>query len=387
MVVEKELEDYVKAQKTLGVSDAAIRKSLLDAGYPEQEFHQLLAKHAHTQKTETALTTRHLLYLNVGVVIAFSLLLVYITYDYNTKLGLLSTQQEETAVNITSQLSTQTGALRNDLSSVESKLGSKIEQTSTRVEGVRDELTNTLSGYNYQSMNRDSALTEMIQKISNKSTSQLTSFQEQLKTFKEASVDFSKVIPKAVDAVVTIGKKGNGFFTTAGSGVLINNEGYIVTNYHVIDQLNPITIKTHDGNEYSATIVGKDDSWDIAVIKAVTDKKSFEYLPFADSGTAFVGQHVIAVGNPVGFESTVTEGIISNTDRLIAGDEKDIHFIQTDVAINAGNSGGPLIDNNGKILGIATLKYARSGFEGLSFALKSNDVQSVVMQILDKEGK
>jgi S1-C subfamily serine protease len=386
MVVEKELEDYVKAQKTLGVHDSAIRKSLLDAGYPENEFQPLLAKHAHASKSELNITTKSLLYLNLSIVIAFSLLFIYVTYDYNAKVKDLDALQKQTAANLSDQLATQTGSLRQDLGSVERKLGSDIEQTRTRVEGVRSELDTSIQNYNYQSMTRDNSLSESLQKISNRSLTELSSFREQLTTVKAATVDFSPIIPKAVDAVVLIGQKGAGIFTTAGSGALINSEGYIVTNYHVVDQVNPITVKTHDGNEYTATLVGKDSSWDIAVLKLITDKKNFKYLEFADSGRSFVGQHIIAIGNPVGLESTVTEGIISSTDRLIQGEARDIRYFQTDVAINAGNSGGPLIDKDGKIVGIATLKYMRTGYEGLSFALKSNDVQGVVLGILEKGG-
>jgi serine protease Do len=156
-----------------------------------------------------------------------------------------------------------------------------------------------------------------------------------------------------------------------------------VTNNHVIDELRQIYVKTHDGSDYAARIVGRDTEWDIALLKLHTNKNNFKKLSWADSSKVSVGDHVIAIGNPVGFESTVTEGIISNTDRVVNGNK--ISYFQTDVAINAGNSGGPLIDKNGKIVGIATLKYARSGFEGLSFALKSNDVKKIVARMMAEE--
>ena len=124
-------------------------------------------------------------------------------------------------------------------------------------------------------------------------------FPAELEGFKETSVDFSKIIPKALNSVVTIGKKSSTYFSTAGSGVMINGVGHIVTNYHVVDDLGKISVRTHDNNEYSATLVGKNEAWDIAVIKLITEKKTFDYLEWGDSSKVNVGESVIAIGNPV----------------------------------------------------------------------------------------
>ncbi|HII71568.1 TPA: trypsin-like serine protease [Candidatus Woesearchaeota archaeon] len=385
MVEEKELEDYVKVQQSLGVSEAEIRKSLLSAGYTEEDFKHLMTKQskkAHPRK-EITVTAKHVLYLNAVIVIVFGMFLGYLTYDYNAKINQLSIEQEQGISQVSEVVAAQETQFSEQLDSVSSDMSSEIEMTKQSIENVEKGLRSSIQEYNYQSINRDTALSDSIQKMSNRSLTELSLFGQQLATVQESSVDFGPVIPKSINAVVTIGQKGAGYFTTAGSGVIINEKGYVVTNYHVVDDLKTVTVRV-DGDEYTATMIGKNEAWDIAVIKLITEKEDFEYLDWADSSKVAVGQHVIAIGNPVGFESTVTEGIISNTNRLISGEE-DIYYLQTDVAINAGNSGGPLIDKNGNIVGIATLKYAKMGVEGLSFALRSNDIKGVVLNILQEE--
>ncbi|MBU2561089.1 MAG: trypsin-like peptidase domain-containing protein [Nanoarchaeota archaeon] len=384
-MAEKELEDYIKTQRSLGVSEHAIRKSMLDAGYTEDDFKDLLARHMKRSASGGGFTptVKHILYLNLVIVIAFGSIVSYLAYDYNMKLNNLSTEHANQLSEAEQKMTAQEETLSSQLGSVEGTLRSEIGLSKTRIEQVNSDLGQKLQDYNYQAMQRDTALSDSIQKTSNRSLSEISSFSQQLETFRKTTVDFSPVIPKVLNTVVTIGKKGPSYFNTAGSGVFVNKEGYIVTNYHVVDDLGTITVRTHDDKEYTATLIGRDEDWDIAVIKPVTEKNDFEYLEWADSEKVSVGDAVIAVGNPVGFESTVTQGIISNTKRLIPS-EIDIFYLQTDVAINAGNSGGPLVNKEGKIVGIATLKYSRVGYEGLSFALRSNDVQGVLMDILQK---
>ncbi|MBN1544031.1 trypsin-like peptidase domain-containing protein [Candidatus Woesearchaeota archaeon] len=384
-MAEKELEDYIKTQRSLGVNEHAIRKSLLDAGYTEGEFKDLLARHAKKSSGGTGFTptVKHILCLNLVIVIAFMSIVSYLAYDYNVKLNNLSAEHAKQLSDAELKMASQGETLSSQISSVESSLRGEMEISKTRIEQVNTDLVRKLQDYNYQAMQRDTALSDSIQKTSNRSLSEISSFSQQLETVKRSTVDFSQIIPKVLSAVVTIGRKGPGYFNTAGSGVFVNKEGYIVTNYHVVDDLGTVTVRTHDEKEYTATIIGKNENWDVAVVKPVTEKNNFEYLEWADIDAVSVGDAVIAVGNPVGFESTVTQGIISNTKRLIPG-EIDIYYLQTDVAINAGNSGGPLVNKEGKIVGIATLKYSRVGYEGLSFALRSNDVQGILMNILQK---
>ncbi|MBW2971950.1 trypsin-like peptidase domain-containing protein [Candidatus Woesearchaeota archaeon] len=383
-----ELEDYIKTQRSLGVNEHAIRKSMLDAGYTEQEFGELLKRHYAPKARQAGggfnPTVKHVIYINIALFIAVAGLVSYFAYDYNTKLADMSSERQAQMTEMDQKITSHADELSQKIVNVEGALRSDVSTANARIDSVGNQLDTKLQDYNYQSMRRDAQLSDSIQKSSNHSLSELATFSQQLNQFREASVDFSQVIPSAISAVVTIGSRGNGYFNTAGSGVFISNEGYVVTNYHVVDDLSRITVRTHDDAEYTANIVGKDEDWDIAVIKLQTEKNDFERLQWADSSKAKVGDPVIAVGNPVGFESTVTQGIISNTKRLIPGDV-EIYYLQTDVAINAGNSGGPLIDKDGKIVGIATLKYAGTGFEGLSFALRSNDVQGMVLNMLKEE--
>jgi S1-C subfamily serine protease len=385
---EKEIEDYIKTQRSLGVNNQVIKKSLLDAGYQEENFRHLLEKHAKAHsRAPFNMTTRHIVYLNIGVIIIFGFMLAFISYDYNTKLNDLTIAQQALANTTDTKLATQSASLSSLRVQTEAKqreLSSDIDSTESRIDSVKTDLDTKIQTYNYASLKRDSSLSDSIQKSSNQSLTELSDFSQELDRFRDASVDFSTVIPVAVEAVVTIGTKGTVFFSTAGSGVFINDKGYIVTNHHVVENLRKITVKTHDDKDYRATIIGKDEAWDIAVLKLDTKRQNFTNLGWADSGQVEVGDHVIAVGNPVGFESTVTEGIISNTKRLITGDAY-IYYFQTDVAINAGNSGGPLIDKDGKIVGINTLKFSKAGYEGLSFALRANDVQRIVLEILKEE--
>jgi len=383
-MAEKEVADYIKVQKSLGVSDAAIRKSLIDAGYTENEFVHLLDEHKKHQKQEW-ITTKHILFLNVLIVVFFCILFLNLNHTYSKKLSEFSLAEDKRMTDLSTDLSTQLETLRSQMDSNQRSLSADIQSASAKVDSSKSQLDQKIAEYGYQSLSRDAALSDSIQKMSNRSLTELSGFQKELAGFKETSADFSKVIPNALNAVVTIGKKGAGIFTTTGSGVFINSDGYIVTNQHVIDKLSTISVRTHSDNDYTATVIGKSDKFDIAVLKVVSERKDFKYLDWADSDKVKVGAPVIAVGNPVGFESTVTQGIISNTRRLVNDD--GIYYFQTDVAINAGNSGGPLIDTDGRIVGIATLKYARAGFEGLSFALRANDIRGVVMNIMQPQIK
>ncbi len=387
-MVQKEVEDYVKTQRGLGVHDHAIKRSLLEAGHLEHEItHHFTGtgkEKNKRRKVNLKLENKHLLFMNILTVIIFAALFLNMNTKYSEKLHDLSTTQEEQIEMMNTKIDSQTDTLQAQIVSTSSSLQFEIDSTKRQVTDLDSSINTDMQGYNYESLIRDSALSESIQNIANTSLSELSDFEQQLEVFRGTSVDFSTVIPEAIEAVVSIGRKGSGFFTSTGSGVFVHEDGYIVTNYHVVDDLIGIDVRTHNGNDYTATMIGKDEDLDIAVIKLSTARNGFTALEWADSSKVIVGEHIIAVGNPVGFESTVTQGIISNTNRLIPGDI-DTYYFQTDVAINAGNSGGPLINKNGEIVGIATLKYAQLGVEGLSFALRSNDIQGKVLNIITGE--
>lgn len=169
-----------------------------------------------------------------------------------------------------------------------------------------------------------------------------------------------------------------------GSGVIISPDGYIITNHHVIDNSSEVIVTTNDNKEYEAVIVGSDEVTDVAVLKINSNEK-FEYLLFGDSENSEIGQWVLAVGNPYNLNSTVTAGIISSKSRdLNEYDQINQSFIQTDAAVNVGNSGGALVNINGELIGINTaIQSMNGGFVGYSFAIPSNIVRKIFEDILE----
>ena len=168
-----------------------------------------------------------------------------------------------------------------------------------------------------------------------------------------------------------------------GSGVVISPDGYIVTNNHVVDGASKIEVTFNDKHKREAVIIGKDPNTDIALIKV--DAKGLEYLTFGDSDKVRVGEWVLAVGNPFNLTSTVTAGIVSAKARdiNILGEGTIESFIQTDAAVNPGNSGGALVDINGNLIGINAAIASRTGsYEGYSFAIPSNIAKKVVEDFL-----
>ncbi len=174
-----------------------------------------------------------------------------------------------------------------------------------------------------------------------------------------------------------------------GSGVVVDRAGYVLTNNHVVDKADRIQVKfMGDSTEYAAKLVGADAATDLAVIK-VEGKHDFIPLKIGNSDAVQVGDWALAIGSPLGFEATVTAGIISAKERTMKDDPtmQLQHFLQTDAAINPGNSGGPLLDMRGEVVGINTAIASRSGgYQGIGFALPINTAASVYNQII-KNGK
>ncbi|MCM5703254.1 DegQ family serine endoprotease [Larsenimonas salina] len=172
--------------------------------------------------------------------------------------------------------------------------------------------------------------------------------------------------------------RGNRELSSLGSGFIISKDGYILTNAHVVDGADSIKVRLNDRRELDGTLVGEDKKTDVALIKV--DANDLPTLELGDSDALEVGQWVVAIGSPFGFDHSVTSGIVSAIDRTLP-DDTYVPFIQTDVAINPGNSGGPLFDLEGKVVGINSQIYTQSGgFMGLSFAIPIN----VAMDIADQ---
>lgn len=181
--------------------------------------------------------------------------------------------------------------------------------------------------------------------------------------------------------------------TASGSGIIISEDGYILTNNHIVStssaesyyevsEATKVTVTLfNDTTEYEAKIIGKDEQSDLAVIKI--DKTGLPKAEFADSDNIKVGEFAMAVGNPLGMQSSITCGVISAVNReVIDSDGKKFTLIQTDAAINSGNSGGALVNSEGKVVGINTLKLSGTGIEGMGFAIPINSTTDITSQLI-----
>jgi S1-C subfamily serine protease len=190
---------------------------------------------------------------------------------------------------------------------------------------------------------------------------------------------------EAVKALFSNKNPGRGAREGEGSGVIYTSNGYVITNFHVVEGAEDITVTTSDRKVFPASLVGQDPKSDLAVLRI--DGTNLPYLKLADSDLAEPGSWVLAVGNPLGLTSTVTAGIISAKGRSISllNDLDAIEsFLQTDAAVNPGNSGGPLVTADGKLLGINTAIASKTGrFQGYSFAIPINLVQRISDDIIE----
>ena len=216
------------------------------------------------------------------------------------------------------------------------------------------------------------------------------------------ATDFTSAAEKTVNAVVhvkntsTAGDNLPSFYRYfygeeeiperigTGSGVIVSPDGYIITNYHVIENNNSIEVTTNDNKTFEATVIGTDPDTDIAVLKIDTNQK-LPYVFFGNSDATRIGEWVLAVGNPFNLNSTVTAGIISAKSRdLNERDRKNESYIQTDAAVNRGNSGGALVNTNGELIGINTaISSMTGGYVGYSFAVPSNVARKVFEDIIE----
>jgi serine protease Do len=196
-----------------------------------------------------------------------------------------------------------------------------------------------------------------------------------------ASIALKSVVEITTETVQTGSRMRQYISQGAGSGVIITQDGYIVTNHHVIEGASRITVTTSEGRNYTATLVGTDKRTDLAVIKI--DAEGLQPAVFGNSDELVVGELAVAVGNPLGeLGGTVTEGIISALNRDIIIDGEKMNLLQTSAAINPGNSGGGLFNSRGQLIGIVNAKSSGLGIEGLGFAIPINTVKEVVEQIM-----
>jgi serine protease Do len=205
-----------------------------------------------------------------------------------------------------------------------------------------------------------------------------------------ATPDFSSIVSTYGPAVVHIGAshaasrdengQSSGGGEALGSGFIISRDGYVLTNNHLVEGADKVTVKLTDGREFRAQVIGTDKTSDVAVLKI--NASSLPTVKIGDPANSKVGEWVVAIGSPYGFDNTVTSGIISAKARTFS-DDSPIPFIQTDVPVNPGNSGGPLFNLNGEVIGINSMIYSRTGgFQGLSFAIPIDAAMHVKDQLV-----
>lgn len=223
-----------------------------------------------------------------------------------------------------------------------------------------------------------------------------------LKNYSNTSVyAANKILPSIVGIKVDFTISSNFYYlgnstakgSASGSGIIISEDGYILTNNHIVDtssnnylydisEANKVTVTLfNDKNEYEAKIIGKDEETDLAVIKI--DKTGLTKAEFADSDSIKVGEFAMVVGSPLGLQSSITCGVISAVNREVTDSTgKTYTLIQTDAAINSGNSGGALVNSEGKVIGVSTLKLAGTGIEGMGFAIPINSTNNISEQLI-----
>ncbi len=244
----------------------------------------------------------------------------------------------------------------------------KTSDTFSQLETSLGELDKNINLVHQESQLKVQELSGELQSVKQESAEKFDELEGKLQ-LNVRSDDFSRVIEDVIESVVSVQTD-----KSIGSGAIIDSDGYIVTNYHVINGATAGAVRTFDESVYNVAVVGFDAGKDIAVLKV---EGTFKPLKFGNSGRVDIGQRVIALGSPAGLEFSVNEGIIS-ARRVLDGKE----YFQTDVSLNPGNSGGPLVDASGNIIGINNFKL--KGYEGLNFAISSNEVKSVVEEIISQ---
>lgn len=193
-----------------------------------------------------------------------------------------------------------------------------------------------------------------------------------------------QVVRPQVVEIYTYKTKDANTVSGSGSGIIITEDGYIVTNTHVLDGMEKYTVNTYDNKSYNAEIVGRDAKTDIAVIKI--DAKNLSAATLGNSDEVNQGEAVVAIGNPAGLTGSITDGIVSGLNRKIKTDATsfEMNCIQTNAAISPGNSGGALVNLYGQVIGITSSKYAAINSEGLGFAITINDAKPIIEELISQ---
>lgn len=316
---------------------------------------------------------QHYIYAIVFLLVVSTLL--FVNYYTSTKL-----KQNFDAQNAI--LQQQQIAATNDYNTRLSKLNDlftkNIADLNEEVDNQNILFNNMVSGLKKDNQEKLQAVLELVKKTEQDSKLKLdelkSNLEGQISNVQVKSSDFSAIIDKVLPSVVSVlTDKGQ------GSGAFIKEDGYIITNDHVISAAKTIKVLTHDNYLYTAKLIGREPTSDVAVLKI--NSNNYSRLRFEDYANVKQGEKVIALGNPGGYSFTVTEGIVSATNRKASN---GMLYTQTDVPINPGNSGGPLVNSAGRIIGINNYKIA--GFEGIGFALNPDTADQVSSEIIEQNG-
>ncbi len=294
---------------------------------------------------------------------------IHLTYGFIlliTIVGILSyTHSQQTRIQ--SDFTNQLSVLTQQLHDQEQNLSTQINQLEQSVNQKTSQLNQSIQ----ERGDEIAGLSGKLSDVETQSKQQVAQLQDSLSRLKIENQDFSQVIDDSVPSVVSISTN-----LATGSGFIIDRDGHIVTNYHVIKGATAAAVDTSNGERYRVKIIGYNERADVAVLQI--NATGLHSIQFGNSDNLKVGEKVIAVGSPGGYDFSVSQGIISATHRI---DGIGRELVQIDVPINPGNSGGPLIDANGKVVGMNTLKI--KDFEGVGFALSSNYVSDIVDTILE----
>ena len=204
-----------------------------------------------------------------------------------------------------------------------------------------------------------------------------------------ATTEIAKLVGPAVVGITGVVENyisifGSSQSKSQGSGIILSADGYIVTNNHVVENTNSIQVILNTGKEYEAKMIGADAQTDLAVIK-IEPEEALTVAKLGDSTKLEVGERVVAIGNPMGVEffGSVTQGIVSAVNRTVSIDNRTMNLIQTDAAINSGNSGGALINVYGEVIGINSVKVSSTGVEGMGFAIPISEANPIISDLLE----
>jgi len=311
--------------------------------------------------------TRHNL---IHISILFIITISFFLYTEHTAQQ-LNTEFNNKITVLKEQLSTTQKELDNEINTLETKVTTENQKLEQQITGSITTVQEKIDQTRQQQQNEINNLGNKVAE----STEKLSTFEEQLKNVNIKNKDFTMIIKDILKTVVTIKTD-----KAVGSGVIIDDSGYLVTNYHVLDGASQAALRTYDNKLYPVQVIGAEKNADIAVIK-INPTLPLKALGF-ERTKINIGDKVIAVGNPAGLEFSVTEGIISATERI---NNNGIKYIQTDVPINPGNSGGPLVNIYGKIVGINTMK--KSDMEGIGFAVHAAVVEDIAEHIIQEYEK